>query len=75
MSPTTAKTLMTGGGILIGGAAIFLPQAIPALAPFSGFLLWLSGALKGGALIHTPGDLAKARDATDALAKALEGEK
>lgn len=70
MTPAWLKTLMTVGSAL-AGAAMFVPQ----LAAYQGALGFLAGALGGGAHVPRPGDLARAKAATDALAKVIEGEK
>lgn len=77
MTPTTIKTLMTIGAAVLG-ALMFVPQ----LAQYREPLMFLAGALGGGAHVPRPGDLLAVRDATEqaktakaALADALEEEK
>ena len=69
MAPALSKTLLTVFGAVVG-AASFVPQ----LAPYQAALTFLAGALGGTALVPRPGDLAQAKAATEALAKALSRE-
>lgn len=70
LSPALLKSAMSVVAGLAGAAA-FLPQ----LHPYQAALSALSAFLLGGAHVPRPGDLQAAKDATSALADALEREK
>lgn len=69
MSPAAGRTVMTLVGV-VAGALTF----VPALLPFREALIFIAGALGGGAHIARPGDLANLAAAKQALAEKVAGE-
>lgn len=62
LNPTTIKTLMHGLGVLCIGLAT---QGV-LQEPWAGFVMWLGGALQGGAFLPRPGDARPAKAAPSA---------
>jgi len=64
VTATTGRTIMTVVGVVAGGLTF-----VPVLAPFREALIFIAGALGGGAHIARPGDMAELAAAKSALAE------